>query len=211
MTSKHGFSRIVVLLLILALLMPSASSAEDYHPYTPSYTTYDTTYDAIIKMYIRVINGEDKGRHDLFNDLIYEEAYIAGKGRDDSNLLKTKIGYMVDDINNDGQNELIIEGPYSIYEVFTIDNGKVRELIRAGYRYVCYSLDNGYFYRRGSSGAASSSNELWKMNGTGKVSFVEGYHSAWTGYENLPDYPDQIIWYHDISGCYAKDQIVSSS
>ena len=151
MTSKRGFPRIVVILLILALLMPSASSAEDYHPYTPSYTTYDTTYDAIIKMYIRVINGEDKGRHDLFNDLIYEEAYIESKSKEDSNLIKRKIGYCIDDINYDGQDELIIEGPYSIYEIFTIHNGKVRELIRAGYRYVCFALDNGYLYRRGSS------------------------------------------------------------
>lgn len=211
MTSKHGSFRVFVLLLILAFFIPSFSCAGNENPYVPSYTTYDTSYDTIIKMYIRVINGEDKSRHDLFNDLIYEEAYIAGKGKEDSNLIKRKIGYCIDDINNDGQDELIIEGPYSIYEVYTIDNGKVRELIRAGYRYVCFSLDNGYFYRRGSSGAASSSYELWKMKGTGKVSFVEGYHSALAEYENLPGYPDQIVWYHAVSKQYAKDQIVSSS
>ena len=211
MTSKYGSFRFFVLLLILTLFMPSFSFAGNENPYVPSYTTYDTTYDAIIKMYIRVINGEDKGRHDLFNDLIYEEAYIESKSKEDSNLIKRKIGYCIDDINYDGQDELIIEGPYSIYEIFTIHNGKVRELIRAGYRYVCFALDNGYLYRRGSSGAASSSDELWKMNGTGKVSFVEGYHSAPAEYENLPDYPDSIVWYHDISGWYAKDQIVSLS
>lgn len=212
MASKLGLSRVVILLLILVLFSSSFSYAECENPYIPSYTTYDTTYDAIIRMYIKVINGQDKGRHDLFNDLIYEEAYIESKSKENSkDFIKSKIGYLIEDINHDGQDELIIEGPTSIYEVYTIDNGKVRELIRAGDRYTCFSLDDGNFYRMGSSGAASSSYELWKMKGTGKVSFVEGYHSALAEYENLPDYPDQIVWYHAVSKQYAKDQIVSSS
>ncbi len=208
MTSKHGFFRDVVLLLILALFMPFASSADTYNAYAVSPTTYDTTYDAIIRMYIDVINGKDQNPHDLFNDLVYEGDYSKDRPTDP---IKMKTGYYFVDFNHDGQDELIIEGPLSIYEVYTIDNGKVRELIRAGFRYVCFSLDNGYFYRRGSSGAASSCFELWKMNGTGEVAFVEGYHSAPTEYENLPDYPDPIVYYHDINGWVSKDQIVSSS
>ncbi len=208
--SKINFALKQIILIILVFSISSAIC----EPYTVSYTTYDTTYEDILRMYIRVINGKDKGRHDLFNQLVYDEAYEMDPAKEETkNFLKNKIGYMITDINSDGQDELIIGNPDDIYEVFTIDNGKVRELIKAGYRYSCMTLDNGYLFRIGSSGAAYTSYELWKMNGTGKVSFVEGYHTEPTDYNKYisSEDPDEIKWYYDQKDKYSKDKIVTSS
>ena len=200
--------------LIISVILVFSISSAICEPYTVSYTTYNTTYENILRMYIRVINGKDKGRHDLFNQLIYEEVYEMDHAKEETkNFLKSKIGYMITDINSDGQNELIIGNPDDIYEVFTIDNGNVRELIKAGYRYPCMVLDNGYLFRIGSSGAAYTSYELWEMNGTGKVSFVEGYHTEPTDYDKYitGEDPDEIKWYYDQKDKYSKDKIVTSS
>ena len=201
------------LISIVIILLTLSISSAICEPYAVSYTTYDTTYDAIIRMYINVINGKDKGRHDLFNQLIYTMYEMDPSQKENISYLKNYLGFLISDLNNDGQDDMIIGNPNDIYELFTIDNGKVRELIKAGDRYSCKLLDNGYLYRIGYSGASYASYELWKMNGIGKVSFVESYHTEPTDYDKYisGEDPDEIKWYYDKKEKYSKDQLVSSS
>ncbi len=208
MKLKQLLHRILMMLLITIFTFSSAICES---PYAVSYTTYDTTYEAIIKMYINVINRKDTGRHDLFNQLVYSIYEMDPSQKESINFLKKYLGYLITDINGDGQNEMIIGQPDNIFEVFTVENNKVRELINAGARYRCALLDNGYFYRTGSSGAAYTNCELWKMNGTGEVSFVEGYHTLLTGYDiNIPGMePGVLVWLHDIGNRNSKDNPVT--
>ena len=179
---------ICVLMCIISCLLFISSSViamgVDYDIYAPSYTTYDTTYDAILKMYLRVIEARRKnqseGRHDLFNDNIYWEVTFENTPdalNKQAIFVKSTLGYAITDINGDGIDELIIGSKNAnVYEVFTMDNGKVRELIRAGARYRCSLLKDGTFWRFGSSGAAFYGYYAFKMNGTNPVQFVKGYH-----------------------------------
>ena len=171
-----------VIFALMTAMMVSTSMADWF---TPSYTTYDTTYEKILSMYLRVINAygsNSAGHHDLFNDSIY---YTAGSPEDGPKILinatKKKVGYCLYDVNQDGVDELLIGTDGScLHEVYTIDNSKVRELIRAGAYgtassvYSCAMLDNGNFLRHAHDGPVDFY-ELWTMNGTGPVSFVEGY------------------------------------
>lgn len=169
-----------VLLIVACLVISFSSSlssekviAEENDFWAVSYTTYDVTYDAILKMYVKVINGyktKNYGRHDLFNE------FMLWDYEDNISSVKNDIGFYIDDINHDGIDELVINssGGY-IYEVFTMDNERVRELIRGGGRYTCQRLNDGTFYRWAHGGAGHHDYEIWQMNGTGKVTFVNGY------------------------------------
>ena len=182
--------RMMSLLLIICLLMTYMIVVPDSYAlaaggevdfWAVSYTTYDVTYEAILKMYLKVINGyqtKNYGRHDLFNEFLFWDYEDTADLRKLISSVKSNIGYYIDDINQDGIEELVINstGGY-IYEVFTMDNGRVRELIRAGGRYTCQRLNNGLFLRCGSGGAMRHNHELWRMNGTGKVSIVEAYYA----------------------------------
>ena len=171
---------------LIMLMSPTQAAGENYNPYAPSYTTYDVTYDAIIHMYLKVFeihrNGGDAGRHDLYNDNIdwdYSAYFETDKDAVAKNIdyIKNHVGYAIRDINGDGIDELLIgSGQSYIYEVFTMDEGKVRELIRAGARYGCNLLNDGTLLRLGSSGAAFWGYYAFQMNGTKPVVFVKGYH-----------------------------------
>ena len=168
----------VIVLVLLVILRAAAAKADNY---TVSYTTYDATYDGILKMYIKVLNNygtRQTGRHDLFNDMIIADFDSDYDGPIKSRISETKnrVGYCIYDLNNDGIEELIIgEDPSYVFEVYTMDNGRIRELIRAGYKYNCALLEGGRFFRIGKDGAVKDSFTLWNMNGTEKVSFREGY------------------------------------
>ena len=179
MNKVRKLMRIIALLIVISTISQVAFADTDL--FAVSYTTYDTTYDAIIKMYIKVLNayGTGKtGRHDLFNELIISDFNSDYESPMKNRIAeaKNRIGYCISDLNKDGIDELIIgkDSTY-VHEVFTTDNGKVRELIRAGYKYDCELLQDGQFFRVINNGAALHSYTLWSMNGTGKVSFTEGY------------------------------------
>ena len=175
------------MVLVTMLLIVTTISGAFADTFTVSYTTYDTTYEKILGMYLKVINAygsKNVGRHDLFNDSIY---YTAASPEDGAKSIiratKKAIGYCLWDINQDGIDELLIgsDGGW-IHEIFTVDNHKVRELIKAGYYgmassvYSCSLLDNGMLFRHAHDGPADFY-ELWEMNGTGPLDFVEGYYS----------------------------------
>lgn len=208
-------SRLSVLLICLVLLCPiflPTLAAADGDIYAASYKTYDTTYDDILKMYLRVMpaqcRNQSRRRHDLYNEFMYDDLspyYMEGimtpeyDGLDETgkskklkdlqektlSYMKRTVGYATQDINGDGIDELIIGRNKSyIYELFTIDDGKIRELIKAGYRHPCYMLNDGTLLRSPSSGAGHFGYVLYQMNRTKKVEFVKGYYyNGQLGYE----------------------------
>ena len=124
-----------ILLVALTTVLWGTASA---NPFPVSYTTYDTTYEAIVKMYIRVLNaGGDEGRrHDLFNtkiiayDMDISWLKNSSKAELDRTISATKhtYGYRILDLNGDGVEELIIgNNGGDIIELFTLENGRVRE------------------------------------------------------------------------------------
>lgn len=193
----------ILIFIMFSLLFPASNAFCEYNIYAASYTTYDTTYDDILKMYLRVIpaqcRNQSRRRHDLYNDFIYDELapyYMEGimtpeydrldKSGKDKKLkelqektlqyMKSNVGYAILDINQDGIDEMIIGRDNSyIYELFTMDNGKVRELIKAGARYTCNLLTDGGLYRFARDGAGFYSALLFQMNGTSKVVLDKGY------------------------------------
>ena len=198
---NNAICSICILILLFLMFSLTGASADAF---TVSYTTYETTYEEILDMYLKVINGlgtVDYGRHDLFNPAVYSWIDPMDGYESIINTTKKHIGYMKLDVNQDGIDELLIgSNCNSINSAFTIDNGKVRELIRAGgygtasSNYSCSMLIDGKFFRRGHGGAGLDYYEIWQMNGTGAVSFVEGYHTniIW----DSTSMNDQLIWFH---------------
>lgn len=192
----------ILAIIMTVLFILSGNVAGGENPYIASHVTYDTTYDAILKMYLRVMAAQcreqPRRRHDLYNELMYDDipmfmdgidteeyrqADEAGKKKIRSKFqeqtlryMKNNIGYAIRDLNGDGIDEMLIgmKNAY-VFEVFTMDGGKVRELIKAGYRDSCVLLSDGTFFRYGYSGGGLSSNTLFCMDGTNKVRFVKGY------------------------------------
>lgn len=201
MKKRYAVKYIISCLLAVIMLFTNSVSIADF--FAVSYTTYDTTYEKILELYLKIINGlgsVDYGRHDLFNDAIYGSYDPMDGYKTIISAVKKDCGYMIYDVNMDGVNELLIgSNGGSINSVFTMDNGKVRELIRAGghgtasSNYTCSMLADGNFYRWGHGGAGRDYYELWQMNGTGPVSFVEGYHTdlIW----NEADKTEDLNWY----------------
>ena len=205
---------LVSLLVIFCLtILIEQAFCDDYNIYATSYKTYDTTYDDILKMYLKVMPAQcreqSRRRHDLYNEFMYDDLspyYMEGvitpeyekmdnaektakrKELQEKTLqyMKNSVGYAVLDVNGDGTDELIIGRDSSyIYELFTMDEGKVRELIKAGYRYSCHLLNDGELIRFASDGGAFFGDILYRMNGTEKVEFVKGYYyNGQVGYDN---------------------------
>ena len=225
MRSRSLQTRSIILIwifLFCSSVMTERAFGDDYTIYAASYKTYDTTYEDILKMYLRVMPAQcreqSRRRHDLYNELMYADLsphYMegvmtpeydrlddAGKAAKRKELqektlqhMKSKVGYSIQDINGDGVEELLIGCDKSyIYELFTIEDGKVRELIKAGYRYSCHLLNDGSLFRFVSDGGDFYGGVLFQMQGTGQVRFVEGYYyNGQLGYENNLD--DDDCWF----------------
>lgn len=205
-----------IAILILIVLFYSLHPIEQVlgeDMYAASYKTYDTTYEDILKMYLRVMPAQcreqSRRRHDTYNEFMYDDLWSyymdymstpeyerlndaekAAKKKElqekTLNYMKNTIGYSIQDINNDGIDELIIGRDQSyIYELFTIDDGKVRELIKAGYRNTCNLLDDGTLYRFAHHGGGFAGYFMFQMNGTSKVKYIKGYYyDGQLGYDN---------------------------
>lgn len=178
--------RIISFALILVLFMTVYLGEASANPFPVSYTTYDTTYEAILKMYIRVLNaGGDEGRHhDLFNTKVIvfdmDTSWLKDIPKDELNRVisaaKHSFGYMIQDLNGDGVDELIIgDQNGNVIELFTLENGRVRELVHAWYKKDCQLLEDGKIHSYTHGDGSFVVDSVWTMNGTGDLLFVEGY------------------------------------
>lgn len=207
---------LAIIISCLPLHFAAADNDDGPLPYAVSYTTYDTTYDAIVKMYIKVMTAhcrnQSRGRHDLYSDLLYydcpefidwdidklsgaaKEKRIKELQEEQLQYMKNNYGFAILDINGDGIDELIIGcGHSSVYELFTIDNGKVRELIRAGGRYGCCLLNDGGLFRYAYNGGGEYRYELYHMDGVNAVKFTEGYAYDWSAGYNV--FAEDECWF----------------
>ncbi len=216
MRSRSAPFRIIILIFLVlfySVLPVDQAFCDDDNMYAASHKTYDTTYEDILKMYLRVLPAQcreqSRRRHDTYNEFMYadlwgvymdymstpeyerlNDAQKAVKKKElqekTLNYMKNTVGYSIQDINNDGIDELIIGRDQSyIYELFTIDDGKVRELIKAGYRHTCNLLDDGTLYRYAHQGGGFNGYLLFRMNGTNKVKYIKGYYyNGQLGYDN---------------------------
>ncbi len=177
---------LVCLLILMAAALATGENYKSYNPYVPYAELYDISYDEIIEIYLAEFEAHRKDEHpkdhDLYNDNIDWEysAYFEGqKNRLNKtyDYIKNHIGYAITDINEDGINELVIcaENAY-IYEVYTMENGKVRDLIRAGARNRCHLLKDKTLFRHSSSGADYFGYYAFRMDGTNPLIFIKGYH-----------------------------------
>lgn len=208
--------RALSFLLILVLLSVGLVCQVSANPFPVSYTTYDTTYDAILKMYIRVINaGGDEGRrHDLFNtkvmvfDMDLSWLNDAPKAERDKAIssAKNSHGYRIFDLNGDGIDELAIgNNNGEILELFTMDNGRVRELVHAWYKKECHLLEDGKIHSYTHGDGSFVQDTVWKMNGTGDLVFVEGYQydynvDSFARNGINPDVEDDRLWFRMRNG-----------
>ncbi len=211
------FILLICTLLLCQIFLPTLAAA-DGDIYAASYKTYDTTYDDILKMYLRVMPAQcreqSRRRHDLYNEFMYDDIPMFMDGVDTEEYrqadeegkkkirskfqeqalryMKNNIGYAIRDLNGDGIDEMIIGmGKAYVFEAFTLDDGKVRELIKAGYRDSCTLLNDGTFHRYAHLGGGMSTDTLFRMDGTRKVKFVKGYlFSEEFGYNNGLDSDD---------------------
>ena len=178
--------RLISFILVLILLMAGLAGQAFANPFPVSHVTYETTYDAIIKMYIRVLDagGSDGKHHDLFNPKIIsfecDRAAMTSLPRGEQKKLAKEIkqnnGFRIFDINGDGVDELIISSIYGeIFEIFTVDNECVRELARAWFKKECNLLDDGNIHSYTHGDGSYIIHSIWKLNGTADLTFVEGY------------------------------------
>lgn len=74
-----------------------------------------------------------------------------------SRSIKYKAGYMFKDLDENGIDELILgvngeDGYYTIYDIFTLDNGQMKQVVKGGERSSYYLCTNGMLKCIGSSG-----------------------------------------------------------
>lgn len=191
--------KIICLLLCLILaagpaVLPAAcGDAAD--PCAPSEKTYSTTYAALLKMWIRVINGEGRSRHDLFNDNLYDRFSDYGDPAGQIEDIKDSIGYSILDINQDGCSELVMtfidsldgSAGRSVLSLFTAaKDGRVRELVRGGAPSAYLISKSGEVCRSRPVNSRESVYEIYRFNGTKALKFHEGFLCSGEDYRLPP-------------------------
>lgn len=173
---KRLLSTLCAMAIAVSVYTTGTSPASASDADAAGEATYDISYAGILDMYIHALNagGEDTGTQELFNSQTVEASKETGAKRFQET--KNRVGYCIADLNGDGTDELII-GEHSalIYEVFTTDGGRARELIRTDRESRCALLSGGAFWQYTRDGEAAAESTVWKMDGTGETAFAEGY------------------------------------
>lgn len=73
------------------------------------------------------------------------------------------IGHCLQDLDGDGEEELIITDGSILYGVYTLENGKAKPIMLSGERYHYYLCEDGYLYSEGSGGAAVTYYEFIRL------------------------------------------------
>ncbi len=182
--------RVITLVLMAALILnPMEAAIASTWDYTPSTDDWDMTYADLLRLYVDCINSWIAGEnadHDLFNTLLVEDFMSYDQARDQA-------GFVITDVNHDGTEDLlIVSSEDEVVGLFTMVNGKLREVIAGGYRNHCSVLNDGSFYIQESNGYMSASYSVWGLNSYGELEFYTGYLlDGWFG----TDSPKEEQWF----------------
>ena len=136
-------------------------------------------YDEVIELFIQIIRENWDGNR-IF-DLGFDPICFAGSLEND--------GYLLKDIDHDGNNELIIlarsglnsgsieDGGSMIYAVYTMQNGKPVRILESWTRSRNYLCADGGIYNEGSDGAAYSTWCIYDIK-DGKAVVREGVQTT---------------------------------
>lgn len=183
--------RVMVFVLMMALVLnPLGVAMASTMDYVPSHDEWNMTYADLLRLYVSCINGWIDGNyadHDLFNTLLVEDFMSYDQA-------KTEAGFVLTDVNHDGiEDLLIVSSEDEVVGLFTMVNGRLREVIAGGYRNHCSLLNDGCFYIQGSSGYISASYSIWGLNSYGGLDYYSGcLLDGWFG----TDDPQEKQWFY---------------
>lgn len=126
------------------------------------------SYNEIIEMTVKAFPWERGNSSAAIADLP-ASSYMYRRHSDLS-----EIGYALIDLDNNGQQELVIapvDGTY-VYDLYTIKKGKTVQLFSSGERYTHSLYENGYISLSWSGGAALSGHDFFKLTDS-KLKFLE--------------------------------------
>ena len=143
----------------------------------------------------------------MIDGLAIGDVFMAGNDSD------IPFGYMTKDLNGDGVDELIL-GQYAvspdfkdsdwdgaIYDVYTIENGKMVQIVDGWARNVFHLLEDGTFENIGSGGAAYTAYSYYEVAGN-ELKLKE---SIFTDY--IDDAQTETGWFRSETEAYADDAV----
>ena len=158
-----------------------ASSAQEKSASTEG--TSDTIPYEYEKIINNIINAYPWNDDDI--TMVAENPELSYMYRSNSTL--SEIGFALIDLDNNGQNELVISdiNRSFVYDLYTLSNGKIHHIFGSGERYFYYLRENGYIENQWSGSAVTSGHDFYKYNG-GNLDFVEritmdAYHALDVG------------------------------
>lgn len=159
----------------------------DYIRCRNNYSEIDC-YNDIIEKYIEAIKDHWDIDHLKQEGLNYMVIYFNGEYDDDYSNGLDQLGYYIEDINNDGVEDLLIgelsiddDGfPTPIFQMYTVYNDEPILLVDAKERDLYYLVKDNTLYNEGSNSAISSGGFLYKIEGAGDdthLQLIDGYYS----------------------------------
>jgi len=114
-------------------------------------------YDSILRKYLTAVSqGWDPMRCED-EEISYMIAFL--ESADD-------LGYMLEDLDGNGQLELIVSDGDIIFDLFTLTQEGSHRILTGGERNVYYLCEGNSIYNRGSNSAFSSQYNFYLLNGT---------------------------------------------
>lgn len=146
-----------------------------------------TQYDTIIKNIINSFPWNDDASTVVLENPELSYMYCHNEELSD-------VGFALIDLDNNGQDELIIADanrPY-VYDLYTISGGKITHLFGSGERYYYILYENGYIENGWSGSAVTSGHDFYEFS-DGKLNFIEritmdAYHASDVGlFDDIAD------------------------
>lgn len=156
-------------------------------------------YEELIADARECIEGKVKESEDYdFSYMIYRYGAYYGASMG--------LGYLIEDLDKDGTEELIFgensdpDSAYDsvIYDLYTIDDGKLVHVLEGGERSRYYLCENGMIAHEGSSSAATSVNAYYTFEGT-ELHLAEAVlYNGWDYEDNPWFYSTQTDSYYNV-------------
>jgi len=142
--------------------MPIITQSQTQETTTQNKIDY-SVYDELIR---KTTNGLSNGfTSKEMTELDLADAFYTSK------MVARSAGYMIKDLDGNGIDELILgvngeDSYYAIYDIFTIDNGELKHVVKGAERSKYYICTNGMLENIGSSGANYTSYAYYNYTGT---------------------------------------------